>query len=188
MAAHNSCWFTEDVELRMQNANWNIFHTRKVPAPPHSFCTVRCKMTAHYSCWFTEDAELRMQNPNWNVFHARKVPAPPHSFCTARHKMAAHYSCWFTEDAELSTQNTNWNVFHARKVPAPYSFGTARCKAPFTQDMYNVSRFAHKFACKSFDVACNCFQCCVNTPIGNNVFHFLCATFASTSASCVNRA
>ncbi len=31
-------------------------------------------------------------------------------------------------------------------------------------------------------------QCCVNTPIGNNVFHFLRATFASTSASCVNGA
>ncbi len=50
-----------------------------------------------------------------------------------------------------------------------------------------VSRFARKFDCKSFDVACNCLQCCVNTPIGNNVFHFLRATFAST-ASCVNGA
>ena len=49
-----------------------------------------------------------------------------------------------------------------------------------------VSRFARKIACKSFDVACNCLQCCVNTSIGNNVFHFLRVTFASTSASCVN--
>ncbi len=32
----------------------------------------------------------------------------------------------------------------------------------------------------------SCRQCCVNTPIGNNMFHFLLATFASTSASCVN--
>ncbi len=51
-----------------------------------------------------------------------------------------------------------------------------------------ASRFACKFACKSFDVGCNCLQCCVNTPIGNNMFYFLCATFASTSASYVNGA
>ncbi len=41
---------------------------------------------------------------------------------------------------------------------------------------------------QSFDAARNCLQCCVNTPIGNNVFHFLLATFASTCASCVNGA
>ena len=34
----------------------------------------------------------------------------------------------------------------------------------------------------------SCRQCCVNTPIGNNMFHFLLATFASTSVSCVNGA
>ena len=33
-----------------------------------------------------------------------------------------------------------------------------------------------------------CWQCCVNTPIGNNVFHFLQGAFESTSASCVNGA
>ena len=34
----------------------------------------------------------------------------------------------------------------------------------------------------------SCRQCCVNIPIGNNMFHFLHETFASTSASCVNGA
>ncbi len=33
-----------------------------------------------------------------------------------------------------------------------------------------------------------CRQCCVNTPIWNNVFYFLQAAFASTSACCVNGA
>ncbi len=33
-----------------------------------------------------------------------------------------------------------------------------------------------------------CLQCCVNTPFDHNVFHFLQAAFASTSASCVNGA
>ncbi len=33
-----------------------------------------------------------------------------------------------------------------------------------------------------------CLQCCVNSPIGNNVFHILQVAFASTSASCVNGA
>ena len=33
-----------------------------------------------------------------------------------------------------------------------------------------------------------CLQCCVKTPIGNSVFHFLQAAFASTSVPCVNGA
>ena len=56
--------------------------------------------------------------------------------------------------------------------------GLCKTQEQFTQDVE-----AH-----CTQILWSCRQCCVNTMVGNNWFHFLHATFASSSTSCVNGA
>ncbi len=122
------------------------------------------------------------------------------SSCRALKKQCAHawliecnylfliqWSCRWRR-AEGKTGWTGWRILDG-SPKHPVAKKKQNCRHPaqlgklhFCQATCNfihterVSRFARKFAG------------CVNTPIGNNVFHFLQAAFASTSASCVNGA